>query len=311
MEKLKIVFMGTPAFAVPSLHTLLQSGFTIKAVVTSPDKFGGRGGKQLLQSDIKKYAQDHGLPILQPTNLKDRAFLDELSALDADLFVVVAFRMLPEAVWSMPRLGTINLHGSLLPKYRGAAPINWAIIKGETETGLTTFLLDRQIDTGKILLQSTIPITLSDDAGSLHDKMMTEGAKLLLQTVEKLEKGQIVPVSQDERIATHAPKLFKSNTEINFRQPALNVYNFIRGLAPYPGSWTKFQDREMKIFESNILEDKAKKNAGDWSITNKKLTVSCEDFELEIIQLQPEGKRKMSALDFLNGLSGKSDFNGQ
>jgi methionyl-tRNA formyltransferase len=228
--------MGTPQFAVPSLNVLVRHNYTVAGVVTATDKFGGRGGKQRIESAVKKYALAHNIPVLQPEKLRDPAFLDQLRALEADLFVVVAFRMLPEVVWAMPPKGTFNLHGSLLPKYRGAAPINWAIIRGEEETGVSTFFIQRDIDTGDILLQKKLKIGPDETAGQLHDRMMQLGAEAVLETVRLIESGDFELHEQDDRLATKAPKIFTETCAIDFDQSTRQVYNFIRSLSPYPAA---------------------------------------------------------------------------
>ena len=233
---MKIIFMGTPEFAVPSLDILVQNGYEIAAVVTAPDSMGGRGGKQLIESAVKKYAVEKQIPVLQPEKLKSPAFIDTLKNIKADIQIVVAFRMLPEMVWNMPPLGTFNLHGSLLPKYRGAAPINHAIINGEKETGVTSFKLKHEIDTGDILMQKTIPISDDENAGSLHDKMKMIGAEVVLETVKMIENGDYTFIRQKDELASHAPKIFHETCRIDFNNPIQKIHNFIRGLSPYPGA---------------------------------------------------------------------------
>ncbi|MFN3316928.1 MAG: methionyl-tRNA formyltransferase, partial [Raineya sp.] len=233
---MRIIFMGTPEFAVPSLQVLVENGYNIVGVVTAPDKPAGRG-KQMQVSEVKQYALSQNLPILQPEKLKSPDFLAELQALKADLQVVVAFRMLPEVVWAMPPIGTFNLHASLLPKYRGAAPINWAIINGETETGVTTFFLQHEIDTGNIIFQEKEPISPTDTAGSLYQRLMHKGAKLVLKTVQTIEKGDVQTFPQVGEI-THAPKIFRETCQIDWNKTSTEIYNFVRGLAPYPAAWT-------------------------------------------------------------------------
>ena len=251
----RIVFMGTPDFAVASLRALLEAGFTIVGVVTSPDKPAGRG-LQLQESAVKKFALAHHLPILQPVKLKDPTFLEQLDQWKADLLIVVAFRMLPEIVWNRPRLGTINLHGSLLPQYRGAAPINWALINGEQMTGVTTFLLKQEIDTGDILLSKSLPIEPSDNFGTLYTKLQQLGALLLVETIEKYVNGQLTPQPQvaSENVIKHAPKISKETGQINWNQPAQTVLNLIRGLSPIPGAYTQLQGKQLKIFSGTIIQ---------------------------------------------------------
>lgn len=300
---MRIVFMGTPAFAVPSLNILLESGYEVVGVITATDKTGGRGGKQLLQSAVKKYALEKGLHILQPPNLKAEAFQKQLKALQADLQVVVAFRMLPESVWAMPPLGTFNLHASLLPKYRGAAPINWAIIRGERETGLTTFFIQKEIDTGDILLQSKLSIGENETAGELHDRMMLQGAKLVLQTVQLIENGNYKLQKQDASQATSAPKIFHADCRISFDQSSRNVHNFIRGLSPWPGAWTNFKGKTLKLLRSEILplQKPSLPPGTPFRLDKKTLCFATADGCLKITELQLQGHKKMDAQAFLNG----------
>ena len=305
--KPKIVFMGTPEFAVASLDKLVQAGCNIVGVITAPDKPGGRG-MQLQQSAVKKYALEKGLHILQPEKLKNPEFIEQLRALCADLQVVVAFRMLPEIIWNMPPMGTINLHGSLLPQYRGAAPINWAIINGEKETGVTTFKLQQEIDTGNILLSEKIPIGDDETAGELHDNMKRVGAELLLKTVEGIAEGNLKdipqPSGQDQAVLKHAPKIFTETCHIDWNKTAAEVHDLIRGLSPYPAAFTELDGKHMKIF-------KALRQAGSRSLdlppgsyqTDKKtyLRFACSDGYLSILELQLEGKKRMTISEFLRG----------
>ena len=303
---MRIIFMGTPEFAVPSLEILLENGYEVVGVVTAPDKPGGRQG--IMQSAVKQFAEAKGLNILQPEKLKNPDFISALQELRADLQIVVAFRMLPEMVWSMPPMGTMNLHGSLLPKYRGAAPINWAVIRGETETGLTTFLLKHEIDTGDLLFQEKVPIGPDETAGELHDRMMRIGAKLVLKSVKALELGETQPMPQADIEATHAPKIFAETCRINFNQPSVNVHNFIRGLSPYPGAWTTMDGKTLKLLRSS-LDEHTMTSQADLSIqigqffTDGKNTLQyrTSDGFISILELQLEGKRRMSVKDFLNG----------
>lgn len=301
---MRIIFMGTPEFAVPSLQILLENGFEVLAVVTAPDKPGGRQGIQ--QSAVKQFALSKGLQVLQPEKLKNPEFLETLRALKPDLQIVVAFRMLPEAVWDLPPLGTMNLHGSLLPKYRGAAPINWAVINGEKETGVTTFLLKHEIDTGDLLFQERIPIGPDETAGELHDRMMMVGAQLVLKSVKALEAGQVRPMPQADGEASHAPKIFAETCKINFSQPTARVHNFIRGLSPYPGAWTTLDSKTLKIIRSS-MELQAwnlpvPESFGQWQTDGKNyLAVSTSDGWISILELQMEGKKRMPVKDFLNG----------
>jgi methionyl-tRNA formyltransferase len=305
-EKLRIVFMGTPDFAVASLDRLREHGCDIVGVVTATDKLGGRGGKQLLQSDVKKYALAHSLNILQPEKLKSKQFIAELAALNADLFIVVAFRMLPEIVWSMPRLGTFNLHGSLLPKYRGAAPINWAIINGESETGVTTFMLKHEIDTGAIIMQRAMPILEEDDFGTIYDKLKMVGADLVMDTVESIANGNVSYQSQDDSLACHAPKIFHENCQISFGQPARTVYNFVRGLAPYPCAHMDFYGEEMKVYKATY-EIVGHSHAVGSILTDKKkyLKIAVLDGYIALQDIKLEGKKRMAIQDFLNGYKWK------
>lgn len=297
---MRIVFMGTPEFAVPSLEILLQHGYDIPAVVTAADKPGGRSGLQ--ESAVKKFAVANGLRVLQPEKLKNPVFLEELRALRADLQVVVAFRMLPELVWNMPPLGTLNLHGSLLPKYRGAAPINWAIINGETETGVTTFLLRHEIDTGDVLFQEKIPIGENETAGELHDRMMMLGAQLVLRTVQAIERGEARALPQSDTEATHAPKIFTETCRIDFAQSTRQVHDFVRGLSPYPGAWTNFEGKTLKILRTEKAAGETAPAPGQFVSDGKNfLKISTSDGYIQVLELQMEGKRRMNIRDFLNG----------
>ena len=302
---LRIVFMGTPEFAVPSLRCLFDAGYDIVAVVTAPDKPAGRGLK-LTESAVKKFAQEKGLKILQPEKLKDPVFIETLRSLQAELNVVVAFRMLPEMVWNMPPLGTINLHASLLPHYRGAAPINWAIINGEKMTGLTTFRLQHEIDTGNILLQKEIPITENDTAGTLHDKMMDAGACLLLQTIDGIAANTLSEISQRDLPGAdnlqHAPKIFTDTCEIDWNQTVDKIYNHVRGLSPYPAAFTFLKGKKMKVFSAEKEHAPIAEKPGEWKTDNKTyLKFVARDGYIHIKTLQPEGKRKMIVEDFLRG----------
>ena len=299
---MKIIFLGTPDFAVASLQALIEHGMQVVAVVTAPDKPAGRGMK-LQQSAVKKYAVEKNIPVLQPEKLKAPEFLDELRSYHADVQVVVAFRMLPEVVWNMPPLGTINVHASLLPNYRGAAPINWAIINGEKETGVTTFKLQHEIDTGHILLQSTIGITEQDTAGTLHDKLMTAGAALIADTLHQLEKGHVAEKPQvvlDEY--KHAPKLFTETCLIDWNHTTEHVYNLIRGLSPYPAAFTIVNDKKMKLFLCSKIIDAHQLPPGTLLSDNKhSIRFACTDGFIEVNELQLEGKTRMKTDDFLRG----------
>lgn len=308
LHKLKIVFFGTPEFAVSSLDKLLSAGFDIAAVVTMPDKIAGRGHK-LLQSDVKKYALEKGLKILQPEKLKSPDFVNELKEINADLFIVIAFRMLPEVVWKMPKLGTFNLHASLLPRYRGAAPINWAVINGDTKTGVTTFFLKHEIDTGDIIQQETIDILPEDNAGNVHDKLMNLGADMVVNTVKAIELGEIKTIPQPEGDFIPAPKIFKNTCKIDWNNPSAKIHNLVRGLSPYPAAWCQMADErdperqlDLKIFETKKTEDYLYNGApGDIIILKDRLFVSTGDCPLEILSLQPAGKNRMTADAFLRG----------
>lgn len=301
---MKIVFFGTPEFAVASLDRLVKDGRDIAAVVTMPDKVAGRG-HHVIESDVKKYAVAHGLKVLQPEKLKAQEFIDELRAIDADLFIVIAFRMLPEVVWTMPRLGTFNLHGSLLPKYRGAAPINRAIMNGETETGITTFFLQHEIDTGDIIGRRSIPISDEDNAGTIHDKLMAMGADMVSDTVADIENGTVKSTPQPEGEFIPASKIFKEDCRIDWNRNAVNIHNQVRGLSPYPAAFTTLVDKngkeiQAKVFETKIVSDSSLK-PGEISIIGKRLLVGTGDGTLEILSLQPAGKKRMDASAFLLG----------
>lgn len=300
-RKLRIVYMGTPDFAVPSLQILLQAGYKIAGVITAPDKLGGRGLKQKIVSPVKSFALEHGLKVLQPENLKSGKFTNDLRSLHADLQVVVAFRMLPGVVWNMPPLGTMNLHGSLLPAYRGAAPIQWAIIKGEKVTGLTTFLLQHEIDTGHIISQREIPILDDDDAGTLHDRMMHAGAGLVLGSVDLICSGNLKTQPQDTSTATYAPKINHLDAHIHWDQPVRLIYDFVRGMSPFPGAWTNLDGTEMKILKSRIYSGLKPNATGSLAMVDKKLIAQAGSGELEILELQLSGKKRMSAAEFING----------
>ncbi len=297
---MKIIFMGTPYFAVPSLDILHSNGYDIVGVITATDKWGGRGGKKLIESDVKKYAVEKGLMVLQPKNLKAPEFVREVKSLEADLQIVVAFRMLPEVIWDMPKLGTYNLHGSLLPKYRGAAPINWAIINGEKETGVTSFKLKHKIDTGDMLFQEKIHIPVEANAGYIHDELMHLGAQVVLKTVKAIERDDLVFKEQDEALVSKAPKLNSENCLIDFEKPVTQVYNLIRGLSPYPGAYTYIDEKKCKIIASKI--GKAELMPGQIETDNKSyLKIGCIKGSIEVTELQLSGKRKMSVKELLNG----------
>ncbi len=298
--------MGTPDFAVPSLQFLIEAGYPVVGVITAPDRKGGRGMKQVISSPVKAFAVDQGIPVLQPTNLKSAAFQEELRNLRADLQVVVAFRMLPESVWNMPRLGTMNLHGSLLPAFRGAAPIHWAVIRGEKMTGVTTFMLQHQIDTGDLLLQREIPILDDDTTGTLHDRMMITGAALVVASVDLMASGKATLSGQDESKVSHAPKIHHEDAHINWNRSVETVYNLIRGMAPYPGAWSLLDDKECKVLSARVYSHNTHREPGSISIKDKTLVVQATDGEIEILEVKLAGKRKMDVADFLNGYSIKT-----
>jgi len=302
MNQLRIVFMGTPEFAVASLEILLKNKFNVVAVVTAVDKPQGRGQK-LMISPVKECALKYNVPVLQPVNLKAPQFIEELKSYQANLQVVVAFRMLPEVVWSMPSLGTFNLHASLLPQYRGAAPINWAIINGEKETGVTTFFLNHEIDTGSIIFQEKEPIHEQDDVGSLYERLMTKGGQLVLKTVQSIEAGEFPSLPQTEHTEVkHAPKIFKETCEINWNQSSEQVRNFVRGLSPYPTAWTILNGKNYKIYKISSVAFNKESRPGEFTTDNKDyLYVKTANGWISVDELQPEGKRKMPVQDFLRG----------
>ena len=322
MEKkdLRIVFMGTPEFAVGSLKQLVENGYNVVAVITQPDKPVGRHGSVLRPSAVKEYALEHGLPVLQPVKMKDEAFLDELRSFDADLQVVVAFRMLPEVVWAMPRFGTFNVHAALLPDYRGAAPINWAVINGETRTGVTTFFLDHDIDTGRIIAQREFPIPDDADVEYVYDGLMALGADLCRHTVDLvLQTDGCVPSQpQQESEALHAaPKIFKETCQIDFSLTAKRIYDFVRGLSPVPGAWAMLAPRDAEAGAAQVLKVyKAAKTGsachacapGTLKAEHGHLYVATTDEWLEIVELQTAGKKRMAARDYLNGFKHPEDF---
>lgn len=324
MEKkdLRIVFMGTPEFAVESLKSLVEGGYNVVAVVTQPDKPVGRHQDTLQPSQVKQYALSKGLPVLQPVKMKDPEFVEQLRSYQADLQVVVAFRMLPEVVWDMPRFGTFNVHAALLPQYRGAAPINWAVINGETETGVTTFFLDHDIDTGRIIMQKPFAIPDDADVEYVYDGLMHLGAEIAVETIDRLiaSDGNIASMPQDEMITTDtvlhsAPKIFKDTCRIDFNQPAKKVYDFIRGLSPYPGAWTEIlkeggKAQVLKVFKTSKTgkavaassENVASSVVGTLRVEGKSLQIACADEWLQLDTIQISGKKRMEARDFLNGM---------
>lgn len=311
-EDLRIVYMGTPDFAVESLRALVEGGYRVVGVITMPDKPMGRHGSVLQPSPVKRYAESVGLPLLQPEKLKEETFLEALRAWRADLQIVVAFRMLPQVVWDMPRLGTFNLHASLLPQYRGAAPINWAIIQGERETGATTFFLTHEIDTGQVILQRKHPIAETDDAGTVHDALMEMGARMVTDTVDLILAGQANPVPQEQLCPPAgelqpAPKIFKETCRIDWQLPLKHIYDFIRGLSPYPAAWTELVDANGKVQVLKIYQTEKRPAAHELPIgtirTDRKsfVEVAVADGFLRLLSLQLAGKKRMDVADFLNG----------
>ncbi|MBR4839088.1 MAG: methionyl-tRNA formyltransferase [Paludibacteraceae bacterium] len=319
MEKkdLRIVYMGTPDFAVEPLKTLHENGFNIVGVITMPDKPAGRGHK-IQYSPVKNYALEQGLHLLQPEKLKDEQFVEELRALKADLQIVVAFRMLPEVVWAMPPLGTFNLHASLLPQYRGAAPINWAVINGEQETGVTTFFLTHEIDTGKIIQQERVPILDEDNAGTIHDKLMYKGCELILETVNAIIEGSIKPKPQEELYQSEAelkpaPKIFKETCKIDFNQPSKKIHNLVRGLSPYPAAWCNLKTSKeilaTKIYATELVTANGGLQPGSIKTDGKKyLDIATADGFIRVKELQIPGKKRLTTEDFLRGFKIEEDM---
>jgi len=317
-KELRIVYMGTPDFAVEPLKQLVENNYNVVGVVTMPDKPAGRGHKVQF-SPVKEYALTKGLTILQPEKLKAESFVNELKALNADLQIVIAFRMLPEVVWNMPRLGTFNLHASLLPQYRGAAPINWAIINGEKETGITTFFITHEIDTGKIIQQEKIPINETDNAGIIHDKLMFKGAELVLQTVDAILRNDIHPKPQHELYSSEnelkpAPKIFKETCKINFASSTDDVYNFIRGLSPYPAAWAELVSPDdnvipVKIFETEKIQEPHNLTPGTVLTDEKKtVDVATSNGYIRLKSIQMPGKKRLSIEEFLRGFKMNNQF---
>jgi methionyl-tRNA formyltransferase len=307
MEKLRIVFMGTPEFAVGILETIIKKNYTVVGVITAADKPAGRGQK-IKYSAVKEYALTNNLRLLQPTNLKDESFLAELKSLNANLQIVVAFRMLPKVVWEMPELGTFNLHASLLPNYRGAAPINWAIINGETKTGVTTFFIDDKIDTGAMILSSEIKIDSDENAGQLHDRLMSLGSETVIRTLELIEKGNVhTSIQKDAMDIKPAFKLNKENCRIDWKKSALEINNQIRGLSPYPAAWCIFSDKNeewnVKIYEAKIVDEDHDLSIGAMVCNKKEMKIAVESGFVQILNLQFPGKKKMTTPEFLNGIS--------
>ena len=308
-KDLRIVFLGTPEFAVESLEAILAHGYNVVGVVTMPDKPAGRGHK-MFQSPVKLCALNHGLKVMQPVRLKDPEFIEELRALNADLFIVIAFRMLPEVVWTMPPLGTFNLHASLLPRYRGAAPINRAVMNGDTETGVTTFFLKHEIDTGDIISQERIDILPTDNVGDVHDRLMHLGAQLTVKTIADIVAGTLRPTPQDQLIGdtepTPAPKIFKEDCEIHWTEPAEKIHNLVRGLSPYPGAWSTLISDEseqgaVKIFETRIAAGTTPLAPGEIAVEGDTLLVGTATSPVEVLSLQAPGKRRVATADYLRG----------
>ena len=307
MEKLRIVFMGTPEFAVGILDTIIKNNYEVVGVITAADKPAGRGQK-IKYSAVKEYALDNNLSLLQPTNLKDSEFLEELKALNANLQIIVAFRMLPKVVWEMPKYGTFNLHASLLPNYRGAAPINWAIINGESKTGVTTFYIDDKIDTGAMILSAEIPIDSDENAGQLHDRLMVLGSETVIDTLKLIEKEQVSPtIQEDNSEIKTAYKLDKDNCKIDWRKSSAEIHNQIRGLSPYPVAWCYFNDNNqewnVKIYESKISFEEHALPIGTVLSTKKEIKIAVSNGFIEILSLQFPGKKKMTTSELLNGMT--------
>ncbi len=317
-EDLRIVFMGTPEFAVETLQALVENEYNVVAVVTQPDKPVGRHQTEMQPSEVKKYAVEHGLPVLLPEKMKDPAFIEQLRSYNANLQVVVAFRMLPEVVWAMPEYGTFNVHAALLPQYRGAAPINWAVINGETETGVTTFFLDHDIDTGRIILKKHFPIPDEADVEYVYDGLMHLGAQICLETLETIiaADGSPVSIPQDSALdgspIKPAPKIFKETCQIDWTKTAKQIYDFVRGLSPYPGAWTTLvapdgKETVLKVFKTHKTGRAAGQGSGTLQVDGKSLLVACANEWLELVELQLAGKKRMLAADFLNGMKQVAD----
>ncbi len=299
--------MGTPKFAVPSLKILLENGYEISAVVTVPDKKKGRG-QNISESDVKEFAMQNKLNILQPDDLNSEIFICEVKSLNPDLFVIAAFRILPKEILSIPKFGSINLHASLLPKFRGAAPINRALIKGEKETGVTTFFLKEKVDTGNIIIQEKINIEDQDNAGTIHDKLSVLGAEVVLKTVRLIENGNITVTVQDESCASAAPKIYKKDCLINWNQESAKIHNFIRGLSPYPTAFSYLENKMVKVYMTMLTDKKSVDYPGKLLVENRKLFAATKDCNLEILELQTEGKNRIKAADFINGIDIKREL---
>ncbi|MFC2082346.1 methionyl-tRNA formyltransferase [Bacteroidota bacterium] len=301
---MKIIFFGTPEFAVPSLQMLVESKHSVEAVVTTPDKQRGRG-KKVSFTPVKQFAIENNIPVIQPEKLRDENFIDEIREFGGDLFVVVAYRILPREVFMMPTKGSFNLHGSLLPKYRGAAPIQWSIIKGEKETGLTTFFLQDKVDTGNIIMQEKLEIFEDDNLGTLHDKMMVKGAELVLKTVELIDKGEVNTFPQNDSLASPAPKITKEICKIDWDKNSIEIHNLVRGLSPYPCTFFIHENKNYKIYRTRIPKTEFHKDLKPGSLfqTKKELFIGTADGTIQILELQPEGKKRMTAEEFLRGNS--------
>ncbi|MEM7510036.1 MAG: methionyl-tRNA formyltransferase [Bacteroidota bacterium] len=299
---MRIIFMGTPEFAVPTLAAIHESNQEVVGVVTAPDKPAGRGRK-LQSSAVKKYADEQGIPVFQPVKLRNPEFVEAMKELNADLMVVVAFRMLPQMIWEIPSIGTFNLHAALLPDYRGAAPINWVVMNGERQTGMTTFFIDKQIDTGNILLQESMEIPVDWTAGNLHDEMMVKGAGLVMRTIKGLEAGELAPKQQDDSLFQHhAPKIFKEDCRIKWDQAAETIYNFVRGLSPFPTAWTMLEDQNVKIFFTKLSELEEDGEPGQLLLRDNALFVKAANGWLEITELQLAGRKRMQTKVWLQGI---------
>lgn len=296
---MRVVFFGTPDFAVTSLEHLINSRHEVAAVVTAPDKERGRGRK-VSYTPVKQFAADNNLQVLQPDKLKDENFISNLTELNADIFVIVAFKILPVSVFTIPEYGSFNLHGSLLPRYRGAAPIQWAIINGDEETGVTTFFLKEKVDTGDMILQEKVAIEESDNLGSIYDKLKQIGAELVVKTVDLIEDGSVVEIQQDESLSTPAPKITKELCQIDWNKPASDIHNLIRGLSPVPGAYFIYKNKRYKIYKSRVVSNVSIK-AGDISVSGNRIIAGCGESCLEILEIQPEGRKRLSAPEFLRG----------
>jgi methionyl-tRNA formyltransferase len=301
-KDIRIILMGTPGFCIPSFEGILQAGYTVPAVVTVPDRQKGRGLK-VQGSEVKKFAVDNGIEVLQPENFSDEQFIRRLKELSPDIFVIIAFRILPREIFSIPKSGSINLHGSLLPKYRGAAPIPRAVINGEKETGLTTFFLDDSVDTGNIILQKKVEIGSDETFGEIYNRMANEGTSIVLQTIELIINKTYNLIPQENSLATKAPKIFRKDCEIVWEKEAQTLHNLIRGLSPHPGAFTHLNNKIVKILRTSMTDEKSGLKPGEVLISGGKMYAAAKDYLIEILELQPEGKKPLKAKDFLNGLN--------